>query len=145
MSMNRIDPTGMDPTDTTGRHSIFSQIREGMDVYDRDHNRIGAVDFIHFGAASEYQQMTGTGPATPGPNDQVQMRNTSWLDIVADAFHPDTVPDELSERLMQNGFIRLDTAGLFARDRFILPEQISGVSRDGVLLNTTRDRLVKRT
>ena len=133
------------PGDVTGRRSVLAQIHEGMDVYDNSNNHIGTVDFVHFGAASEAQQEAGTGPASPGPADSVQMRDDSFVEMIAEAFSPNEVPDELRERLLHSGYVRLDASGLFASDRFILPDQIMGVTSDGVQLNVTRDELIKRT
>ena len=130
--------------DTTGRESILSLVREGMDVYHVNNDRIGSVDFVHFGAASETQQDFGTGPAEPAPADDPQMREDSIIDNIAEAFYPDEVPETLRSRLLMNGYVRLDTSGLFARDRFIMPDQISGVSGDQVMLNVTRDQLATR-
>ena len=62
---NRTGLGNSDVNDTTGRQSILSMVREGMDVYDVKDDRIGSVDFVHFGAASETQQELGTGPASP--------------------------------------------------------------------------------
>jgi hypothetical protein len=131
-------------TDATGRKDILAQIREGMDVYDNEHNHIGRVDFVHFGAASEAQSDMGVGPATSAPADDPDMGGRSFVDFIAEAFHPDEVPQELEEKLRHSGYIRLDASGLFAADRFITPDQIVGVSDDEVLLNSSRDQLIKR-
>jgi hypothetical protein len=130
--------------DVTGSHSVLSQIHENMAVYDNDNNHIGTVDFVHFGAASEMQQELGAGAASPGPADSPQMREDSFIDNIAEAFSPNEVPQELQERLLQNGYIRLNSAGLFAADRFITPDQITGVTSDGVQLAVTHDQLIKR-
>jgi hypothetical protein len=39
--------------------------------------------------------------------------------------------------------MRIDSAGLFAADRYVMPEQIAGVSSDRVTLRVTRDELIK--
>lgn len=134
----------LDPMNTTQRGSILAQIREGMDIYDRDDHHIGSVDFVHFGAASEMQQELGTGPASPGPADSPQMRDDSFVDMIADAFQPNEVPQELQEKLLTNGYVRMDASGFFAADRFITPEQITSVANDRVHLAATRDELIKR-
>lgn len=133
-----------DLNDTTGRHSILSQIHKGMGVYDVGDNHIGLVDFVHFGAASETQQELGTGPASPSLADDPDMRRDTIIDNLAEAFSPNEVPQELQEKLLVSGYIRLDTDGIFASDRFITPDQITGVSGDHVQLSVTRDQLVKR-
>ncbi len=144
--MNRTNTgiTNSDINDSTGRHSILSQIHEGMEVYDVRDKHIGSVEFVHFGSASETQQELGTGPVTSSPADDPNMRRDSLIDNIAEAFDPNDVPQELKEKLLVSGYIRLDASGLFASDRFITPDQITGVSDDKVQLSVTRDQLVKR-
>jgi hypothetical protein len=134
-------PTSGDPT---GRYDILNTIHEGMAVYDSTGDRIGEVDFVYFGASTDTQQELGTGPAGLGAADSVQMREDSLVDAFAEVFDPGEVPEELREKLMQSGYIRLDADGLFAADRFITPEQIASVREEDVELNVTRDQLIKR-
>lgn len=136
--------TNSDIADSTGRFSILSQVHEGMGVYDVQDNHIGSVAFVHFGAASETQQELGTGPASPAPADNPQMREDSLVDNLIEAWDPTELPEELRERLLLSGYVRLDTAGLFASDRFITPEQIARVDDDKVFLSVDRDGLVKK-
>ena len=146
--MNRTTnmPSGVhnsDLNDATGAHSILSQIHKGMAVYDVCDNHIGTVDFVHFGAASETQQELGVGPATNTKADNPNMRNDTIIDNLAEAFSPNEVPQELQDKLLVSGFIRLDR-GLFGVDRYITPEQIVAVSGDKVQLAVNKDQLVKR-
>ena len=108
-----------DITDATGQQSILRQIHKGMPVYDVRDNRIGSVAFVHFGAASETQQQLGVGPAAPAPADNPNVRPDTLIDNVAETFDPNEVPQELQEKLLVSGYVRLDTAGFFATDRFI--------------------------
>jgi len=133
-----------DIADATGQQSILSQIHKGMPVYDVRDNHIGHVAFVHFGAASETQQQLGVGPASPAPADNPNMRQDTIIDNIAEAFDPNEVPKELQEKLLVSGYIRLDTAGFFATDRFITPEQIAGIKDDTVQLSVNRDQLIKR-
>jgi hypothetical protein len=133
-----------DINDATGRQSILSMVHEGMGVYDVRDNHIGKVDFVHFGAASETQQELGTGPASTAPADDPDMRRDTIIDNIAEAFHPNEIPDQLQNKLLMSGYIRMDADGLFAADRFITPDQITGVSGDRVQLGVSRDQLVKR-
>lgn len=136
--------TNSDLNDATGRFSILSQVREGMGIYDVRDNHIGRVDFVHFGAASETQQELGTGPATNSPADDPQMRRDTIIDNIAEAFHPNEVPEQLENKLLMSGYIRMDADGIFAADRFIAPDQIASVSENKVFLTVNRDQLVKR-
>ena len=132
-----------DINDSTGRFSILMQVREGMGIYDlRDHH-IGHVDFVHFGAASETQQELGTGPTTVMPADSPEMRRDTIIDNIAEAFRPNDVPDQLQNKLLMSGYVRMDADGLFAADRFILPDQIARVTDGKVFLSVDRDQLIK--
>ena len=133
-----------DLNDTTGQNSILSLIHEGMSIYDVRENHIGRVDFVHFGAASETQQELGTGPATPAPADNPNMRRDTIIDNIAEAFQPNEVPEQLQNKLLLSGYVRMDADGFFASDRFITPDQIARVADDRVYLAVNRDQLVKR-
>src|SRR4051812_8444390 len=100
---------GTDLNDATGAQSILSQIHKGMAVYDVNDHRIGTVDFVHFGSASETQQELGVGPATNTIADNPRMRDDTIIDNIAEAFSPNDVPQELQEKLLVSGYIRLDT------------------------------------
>jgi hypothetical protein len=115
-----------------------------MDVYDPENNHIGSVDFVYFGAASDAQREMGVGPASPAPADDPDMHDDSFVENLAEAFDPNEVPRELQEKLVHSGYIRLNADGLFAADRYITPDQITGISNDSVHLAVTRDQLIKR-
>ena len=63
---------------------------------------------------------------------------------MAEALAPDEMPEEMRDRLLQEGFVRIDSNGLFSADRYVTPDQIQGVSSDGLLLRVTKAELVKR-
>ncbi len=114
-------------------------IEEGMKVFDRDRHEIGKVEMVRFG---------DDDPATPeieaaGTSD-LNDRRDSLIDNIAEVFHPDDLPEELRQKLLQQGFVRLDAKGLFASDRYITPEQIDALTPDGLLLNVSKDELLKR-
>lgn len=119
--------------------STLRFVEAGMTVYDRERHEIGKVEFVRFG---------DDDPDTPGVEagglSDLRERDVSLIDNIAEAFAPDTLPPELRDRLMQQGFVRVDSAGLFAADRYITPEQIDSVSGEGLMLNVTRDELIKR-
>ncbi len=140
---NQTSSLGNNVSDTTGSHDVLTLIREGMSVYDTRNDRIGTVDEVYFGAASDAQQELGTGPATVTPSDAPQMRDDSIIDRFAEVFRDADLPDEVREKLLHSGYIRLDSSGIFTRDRFITPDQIRGVADDKVHLAITRDHLLK--
>lgn len=118
---------------------FFRNIHEGMKVVDARNHEIGKVDWVQFGADD---------PATPeveaGSTEGMEpLEERTLADDIADALRVDDVPDAIRERLLMQGFVRLDADGLFAADRYILPEQISGVSGDTLTLNVDKDSLMK--
>jgi hypothetical protein len=114
-------------------------IEEGMKVFDRERHEIGKVEYVQFG---------DDNPATPeveaaAPNTLDDRRST-LVDAIADAFGDDDLPEEIREKLLMQGFVRIDAKGLFAADRYVTPEQIASVSGDGLMLNVSKDELVKQ-
>jgi hypothetical protein len=122
---------------------VLMRIREDMDVFDRDGEKIGEVEDIYFGSVGEAADDFGQGPAsTNAPRDPLE---GSWLDNLAEAFAgEDDMPETLRDRLLRSGFIRIDGSGLFASDYYAMPEQIASVADDRVQLNVKRDDLIKR-
>jgi hypothetical protein len=112
-------------------------IREGMAVYDHSGEKIGTVEQVHFGAEGDH----GRGAATPSTAGD---RNDTLMDALRDAFTVDRIPQTLQARLLQQGFVRIDAAGLFASDRYVTPDQIAEVLDDRVVLRAARDELIKR-
>ncbi len=119
----------------------MKQIHAGMTVYDQDDKKVGTVDYVQMSDASAQGREYGTGPATIEPSSEPQ---PPLLRAVARVFDEDDLPDELRRRLLHNGFIRINAAGLLARDRYVMPDQIASVSGDRVMLNVSRDQLIKQ-
>jgi hypothetical protein len=117
---------------------MSGQIRIGMKVLDRDRNVIGEIDDLKF---PENATAPDTEPETDGlmaDEDQTG----SLMGAIADAFGRDQLPEALRSRLMREGYVHIDADGLFARDRYILPEQIAALEGDGIVLNVARDDLI---
>lgn len=113
-------------------------VEQGMRVFDRERHEIGKVEWVQFG---------DDDPETPeveagGPSDRRD--DDTLLDVIAKAFRTDDLPEEVRARLLHQGFVRIDADGLFAADRYVMPEQIDSVSGDGLMLNVTRDELMQR-
>jgi hypothetical protein len=113
-------------------------IHKGMTVLDSAHHRIGTIDDFRF---SENEDFPGTEPADLDMTDKVH--DSNLVEDIAEAFVGDDMPEVLRERLMREGYIRLDTAGLFEADRYIFPDQISNVAGDEVILKVSKDQLMK--
>ena len=79
----------------------------------------------------------------PQPPIPICVKNSLVDDLARAIFGKDDVPEEMQQRLINEGFLRIDAAGLFARDRYVLPEQIERVHGDHVHLNIAFDGLLK--
>lgn len=117
---------------------MSGQIRIGMKVLDRDRNVIGEIDDLKF---PENAMDPTTEPETDGQMAG-EDRSNSIMGVIAEAFGRDQLPEALRSRLLREGYVHIDADGLFARDRYILPEQIAGLEGDGIVLNVTRDDLI---
>jgi hypothetical protein len=106
--------------------SILNQIREDMEVLAPDGSRIGTVEYVHFGDEDPSTPQAESPTVSPAVR-----QNRTIMDTMAEAFRADEVPEELQDRLLRNGFVRVDASGLFAADRYVLPDQIASVSGDG--------------
>jgi hypothetical protein len=121
--------------------SPLNFIREGMTVYDREDDKIGSVERLYFGSGSTVDQDEYNMSVEPGRAD---LPGNALVDAIANVFDPTDIPQEMQERLLQSGFIRIDGAGLFAADRYVMPDQIASVSDEAVYLKVTKDELLKR-
>lgn len=120
--------------------SDLRDIREGMKVFDSRDHEIGTVERVQYGADN---------PATPeleanSIEGMEPERNRSIVDNVLDVFREDDLPKEIHDRLLMQGFVRLDADGLFASDRYILPDQILSVMGDKIVLTVEKSELMKR-
>jgi hypothetical protein len=118
--------------------SLLEQIREGMKVYDRSQAEIGRVEVVKF---------SDEDPDTPEPeivdvNPIEREKRQTLLDIIAALFRDDALPEELRERLLREGFVRVDATGLLQPDRYVLPDQIASVSGDRVMLKVDKAELI---
>lgn len=114
-------------------------IREGMKVFDSQREKIGEVEYVKFG-----DDDPATAETEAAGISDVPERRESLIDNIADAFRTDELPEEVREKLLLQGFIRIDADGLFAADRYVTPDQIGGVTEDGVILTVSKDELLKR-
>ena len=124
------------------QHGPLTQIREGMDVYDRADRRIGTVRQVYMGNTTGMGGTPGEGPATGGSTGD---QGDSLLDNLAEAIGGgDTLPEPFRARLAREGYVQVDSSGLFASDRYATPDQIAAVGEDRVTLNVTSDELIGR-
>lgn len=121
------------------QHNVLRSVHEGMKVFDASHKEIGRVDWVQFG-----NDNPSTEDAEARATEGMEKREDSLIDNVVDAFRVDDLPEPVRQRLLMQGFIRIDAAGLFAADRYVLPEQIGSVSGDELMLTVDKDALMKR-
>jgi len=107
-----------------------------MDVRDVSGKSIGTVRDVYLGAPESISGSPGAEPT-----DQAAELGEG-TPLASALLPPDPLPREVVERLRQHGFIRIDSAGLFASDRYAAAEQIASVSSDGVRLAVSRDELL---
>lgn len=120
---------------------ILTHVYEGMKVYDGAGDKVGTVEYVYPGdltqAADEYDQ-------GDEPSSILRGHETSLIEEFArDVALGKRVPNPCREQLLRYGFLRINSTGLFAADRYATPDQIAGVSDDQVTLRVRRDELLK--
>ena len=116
-------------------HALPETLHVGMKVFDSTNAEIGTVEDFKF---------SDEDPMTPGleQNDVHPMdrdRGDDLVSIMARAFAgEDGISDELKEKLLREGFVRIDADGLFAGDRYITPDQIARADGDRLGLSVPK-------
>lgn len=122
------------------QHDILRTVHEGMKVYDSSRKEIGRVDWVQYGnddpETPDIEASTTEGVDEP--------RNTGLVADIIDALRVDDLPEPIRQRLLMQGFVRIDAEGLFAADRYVLPDQIGSVVDDELVLTVEKSELVKR-
>lgn len=105
----------------------LNMIEEGMKVYDNNGEEIGTVEFIHFSEANG-EEFT-LAASLPDEHEEADL-----VGFIRKLFGRDNLPEELRERLLMNGFIKVDSARFFGADRYVMLNQIAKVEKNGVHL-----------
>ena len=124
----------------------------GLEVVDREGNRVGKVHSLYAGSSEQHPAETVVLPAPLGSTGQqtvpviepvVPITSPVTVPEFDAALHPDdNFPKELRDRLLHDGFIRIN-AGFLKRHRYALREQIERVENDRVVLNVAEHELLK--
>ncbi len=131
----------MRQNDSEQARSVMSMIRTGMAVYDASGDKIGTVEDLYFGADADAPANDVSGAATTGMARTT--RGGGLLDdLLRGVFGKDDMPDTLRNRLLNEGFIQIEPGTLLGGDMFATPDQIAGVTTDGVKLNLNRKQLI---
>ena len=108
---------------------ILAQIRNGMQVFDQHGVAIGRVERVHVGL----------------PTDRQAAGDTTEIKAIEQAlFGSDRLPEMLRTRLLERGFMRVESPKLQATDRYIMPEQIERIADDRVYLCVPAERTVQQ-
>ncbi len=122
--------------------TVLDQIHDGMKVYDADQKEVGKVDFVQLSDENPRNPVPETAGVSPTVRNDAE--GDSLVRDIAQVFDPDDIPKEMRSRLMREGFVRVDAAGLFKSDRYIFPNQIKSVNGDKVMLKVNKDDLIHR-
>jgi hypothetical protein len=120
-------------------NEMLMQIHTGMKVYDRNEHEIGTIEYVQF--TDEDSDSPGPETATETADKTSPDRN-GFMETIARAIDGgDDLPEELRQKLLREGYIKIDT-GILKSDVFALPNQVSSVSDENVYLEATRDELI---
>lgn len=112
----------MDAGDT----AVLEQVREGMTVVDVDGDEVGTVSFVQL---ADQQAAEIEEPRT--------VEQESGLFDVLDVGRD----DDVTERMLQRGYVKIDAAGLFGGDKYVLSDDVAGVEGDVVRLRVDKDAI----
>lgn len=120
------------------QNDSFTHIKEGMDVLDSSGEKVGTVKFVRF---SDENPKSNNVETVSAPD--VKAENTV-VDTLAKAVGgEDEIPEELQERLLRNGYIRIGR-GVLKDDGFATLDQIATVHEDHLHLKVTGKDLLKK-
>jgi hypothetical protein len=111
-----------------------------MPVYDRTGRKLGTVESVYLGDVAETDDEYGHESASsPAPENH----ETSLIQEFARDIAPtEPVSEVLRERLFRHGFVRINSSGLFAADRYAMSEQIASVHDGRVILRVSLRELI---
>jgi hypothetical protein len=129
-------------------NNILMKVKEGMKVYDSKDHEIGKVDDVFLGAVTPADESAGEGPATvesPPSNAMEKDRVTPNFAFGGAFDWPDNSEEHriARDRLLQEGFLRIDPSVPLEKERYVLPEQIASVGNDDVHLKVSDDQLIR--
>lgn len=121
---------------------VLELIREGMDVYNVNGDHIGKVRTVFFGGVAD-EVIAHRGAAADSPAIDLG-GDDPLIEDIAESVTINEVPEEIAERMLREGYVLMDAAGIFKGDRFVMPEHIESVSEEGVRLTVEGDGLLRR-
>jgi hypothetical protein len=112
------------------RNDILSKIKEGMEVIDVDGDKVGTVEFVRMAREGVPLEDRKAQPGEGGPLLDFAQALTG-------------AEGEVTDAMLQFGFVRVDAAGWFTGRRYIPPEQIDLVDAKTVRLKVDKDSTYK--
>ena len=120
---------------------LLTQVYEGTTVYSRTGGKIGTVEYVYLGELAEASDGHDQELASPSA---LRGGESSLIgEFARDVVLTEQISDVLRDRLLRHGLLRINSTGLFAADRYVMPDQISSVSADRVTLRVSRNELLK--
>lgn len=121
-------------TEFPGPEGPIREVATGMTVIDAAGDVVGTVDEVRL---ADRGTVTAAGQSPPVPG----RGPLAWL---AEIFGPaNDMDQQAQERLVRLGFVRVDTADVFAGRRYVEADEIASVAGDEVRLSVTADKLLR--
>lgn len=138
----------------------IESVREGMSVVDVAGNDIGSVDMIKMSdpeaetTAGQIPDDPGEPTETPGPvgipaaTPGGVTGSTGVPSVPVGVFAGSTetaepdLPPSLAERLLREGYLKINRKGLFKKDAYVAADDIDAVDGDVVRLRIAQDSLL---
>lgn len=131
-----IEPGSEDPR----RDDLLAMVKEGMKVVDADGDDVGTVSYVQMAELNDQDNLASDDTVNVGLFDvtdsDVGGGDRSLIDVVGG-------DDDVTERMMRNGYVKIDAAGLFSGDKYVEPYQIAAVEGDTVRLAIDKDDIEK--
>lgn len=107
------------------QNRLMAQIREGMEVVDSRGERVGTVKFVQMGDPQSAEVETAGEDSDIG---------------LLDLLDPDD-DEDVTERMLHRGYVRIDASGIFNEDKYVLSDDVASVEGNTVRLKRTRDNI----
>lgn len=124
---------------TQNKAQDLRQVYEDYEVYDLNGDHVGEVSDIYLGTTSDEAERLGEVESTAPARFQSA---ATWVTEIAQALDGHPMPEELRERLLNSGFVRIE-GGLLQKDRYILADQIASVEGERVNLRIPGDQILE--
>ena len=115
--------------DRVKARQLLNSVRVGMDVVASTGDKIGKVDDVYFGSSSVPERET--------------KKIVSLADLARALVSGNPIPEVLRQRLLHDGYFRIEGTGLFGGHMYVLPEQIDVMASETIGISATREELIK--